>query len=221
METVAHIENGFSDKFGVPRQSGMVPSVKARIVFEPKYRHPDAIRGIEGFSHLWLLWLFSENQPAVGRLTVRPPRLGGNKRMGVFATRSSFRPNGIAMSCVRLERVDYDSPDAPALIVSGADMISGTPIIDIKPYLPFTDSHPEAVAGFAGDALSHRLEVVFAPGCAIPDEMKKEITDLLSLDPRPSYQDDETRIYGMTYAGYEIKFRVSGSLVTVTGVTAI
>lgn len=217
MEIIAHIRSDFSEKFGIPRQSGLVGTTGARIVFEPKYRHPDAIRGIGGFSHIWLLWLFSENQHTDGRLTVRPPRLGGNERMGVFATRSSFRPNGIGLSSVKLESVDFDSPDSPALIVSGADLLDGTPIIDIKPYLPFTDSHPDAKFGFAGDALSHMLTVTFENGCAdiLPEEIKIAVRDLLSLDPRPSYQNDEERIYGMKYAGYEIRFRVSGNALTV------
>jgi len=220
METVARIRSDFSEKFGIPRQSGLVPEIRSRIVFEPKFRHPDAVRGIEGFSHLWLLWLFSENQPSDGRLTVRPPRLGGNERRGVFATRSPFRPNGIGLSCVKLESVDYDSPDSPALIVSGADLLDGSPIVDIKPYLPFTDSHPDALFGFAEGALSHRLSVTFENGCAevLNDETKKAVADLLSLDPRPSYQDDEMRIYGMKYAGYEIKFTVSGQTLTVISV---
>ena len=216
---IAHIVSPLPDKFGVPRQSGLIPGLRGRIVFEKKYRSPEAIRGLEEFSHIWLLWLFSENPPGGEKLTVRPPRLGGNTRMGVFATRSPFRPSPVGLSSVRLVGIDRQSADSPALIIEGADLTNGTPIIDIKPYLAFTDSHPDARGGFADRKFANGLNVIIPP--EIASEFNREdlriITSLLSQDPRPSYQSDPERIYGMRYSGYEIRFRADGETLTVTG----
>lgn len=224
MKIIARISNRFRGKFGIPRQSGLTKAEEARIVLEKEYRNPEVFRGIEGYSHLWLLWEFSENVREDGQWspTVRPPRLGGNKRMGVFATRSPFRPNPIGLSSVRLVRVEYDVPDGPVLIVAGADLMDGTPIYDIKPYLPYTDSHPDAEAGFGGAFLTYRLSVRFseealkqAEELGMSEEVRAELSDVLSLDPRPAYQNDPDRIYGMSYDCYEIGFRVSEEEITV------
>ena len=205
METIARIHTDFPTKFGIPRQSGLVEELKGRIVFEPEYRSPDAVRGLEGFSHIWLLWKF--NIPD-GRksLTVRPPKLGGNTRVGVFATRSPFRPNGIGLSCVKLDRID-----GTELFVSGADLMDGTEIVDIKPYVPYADCHPDAVGGFSKDG-SERLNVV-CDECLLasfPAEKRTALLRVLELDPRPQYQDDPERLYGFGFAGYEIRFTVDG-----------
>ena len=210
LEPVAHIHSDFPTKFGIPRQSGLVEELEALVVFEPSWRDDNALRGIEGFSHLWLIWEFSE---AVGKgwhPTVRPPRLGGNQRMGVFATRSPFRPNPIGLSCVRLEKVELDGPDGPVLYVTGADMMSGTPIYDIKPYLPYVDSIPQARGGFASRVKEYALEVEISGACLekIPVSERETLRQILSQDPRPSYQDDPERMYGMGYAGMEVKFQV-------------
>ena len=210
IQVIARIRSDFPTKFGIPRQSGLVEELKAAVVFEPEYRNPDAVRGLEGFSHLWLIWEFSE---AVGKgwhPTVRPPRLGGNQRMGVFATRSPFRPNPIGLSCVRLEKVELDGPDGPVLYVTGADMMSGTPIYDIKPYLPYVDSIPQARGGFASRVKEYALEVEIPGACLekIPVSERETLRQILSQDPRPSYQDDPERMYGMGYAGMEVKFQV-------------
>lgn len=221
LEIIAHIRTPFPEKFGVPRQSGLIPGLTGRIIFEKKYRSETAIRGIEGFSHLWLLWLFSENREHTGSLTVRPPRLGGNTRMGVFATRSPFRPNGIGMSCVRLCGVERGGEDSPVLVVEGADLLDNTPIIDVKPYLPFTDSRPEAACGFAGENFNKQLSVSIPPREAekLPDGALETVTELLASDPRPSYQEDGERIYGMRFSDFEIKFTVNGDKLAVTGIT--
>ena len=219
IKIIAHIHTEFNTKFGVPRQSGIIDSLRGRIVFEPEYRVADALRGIEGFSHLWLIWQFSEARRDSWSPTVRPPRLGGNTRMGVFATRSPFRPNAIGLSSVRLIDVDYTSPDAPAIIVAGADLMNGTPIIDIKPYLPYTDSHPDATGGFT-DAHPQEREML---DVVIPEHLAARLNALslaalrstLARDPRPRYQDDESRIYGMSFARHEIKFTVSDHTATV------
>lgn len=207
IKQIAHIQSGFESKFAIPRQAGLAESLKARVVFEPEYKNPDAIRGLETFSHLWLIWCFSESVTDAFQPTVRPPRLGGNTRMGVFATRSPFRPNPIGLSCVKLEGVDNGD-----LIVSGADLMDGTPIFDIKPYIPYADCRTEATEGFA-PCPSEKLEVVFA--CEYPEELKQELTEILSLDPRPRYQDEPERVYGFGYAGYEISFKVEKDLLTV------
>ena len=216
MKTIAKIFTDLPEKFGVPRQSGLV-DLPGRIVFEKEYRNPEGVKGIDGFSHLWLLWRFDVPEQKFNA-TVRPPRLGGNETMGVFATRSPFRPNPIGLSSVRLERVEF-TEEGPVLHVLGADLRSGTEILDIKPYLPYADSHPEATAGFTGNLDESPLQVSFA--VEIPAELKQKestLTQVLSLDPRPHYQDDPDRIYGMSFAGYDIKFKVSGNDLSVVGI---
>ncbi|MBR6708127.1 MAG: tRNA (N6-threonylcarbamoyladenosine(37)-N6)-methyltransferase TrmO [Clostridia bacterium] len=219
MKIIAHIRTGFPTKFGTPRQSGLVPGVRGSVVFLPEYRNPDALRGLEGYSHLWLLWQFSQAVREDGRWspTVRPPRLGGNTRMGVFATRSPYRPNPIGLSSVRLERIVWDTPQGAVLEVSGADLIDGTPIFDIKPYLAFTDAHPDARGGFADERRAYALTVDFPPHLlAQIDEADRDVLiELLAEDPRPSYQDDPDRIYGMPYSRYDIQFTVAGDRLTV------
>lgn len=217
---IAYIRSEFPTKFGIPRQSGLVSSLRAMIVFEPMYRNPDALRGIESFSHLWLIWEFSEVLRKGWSPTVRPPRLGGNTRIGVFATRSPFRPNPIGLSCVRLEQVCPDSKHGTVLLVSGADLMDGTPIYDIKPYIPYADAHPEAVGGFAQEAPVPTLQVDFPPQLLerIPEDRRQALISVLALDPRPSYQDDPKRVYGMSFADRNIRFTVKGSILTVCAV---
>ena len=214
--------NDFSTKFGIPRQSGLVNSLRSRIVFAPEYRNPDAFRGLEDFSHVWLIWEFSQAVRQKWSPTVRPPRLGGNTRMGVFATRSPFRPNPVGLSAVQLEEVVLHGADAPYLVVSGADLMNGTPIYDIKPYLPHIDSHPDARGGFAVPAAEHRLKVVFPEQWLekVPEQLRDGLTEVLAQDPRPSYQHDPERIYGFGFARLEVKFTVDGDVLTVCGVTA-
>ncbi len=222
MEIIAHIKTDFPSKFAIPRQSGILHNLESVIVFEKKYSNPDYIRGIEEFSHLWLLWCFSENADKGASPTVRPPRLGGNRRVGVFATRSPFRPNPIGLSSVKLVRVEQ-TKNGPVLVVKGADLMDGTPIYDIKPYLPFTDSHPEAKGGFADEHLSDALSV-FCPEeelFKIPLEKREAFLEILRQDPRPSYQNEEERIYGFPFAGFEIRFRVSGQTCIVVSVEKI
>lgn len=217
---IAHIETDFPAKFGIPRQSGLVDELRGRVVFEPQYRDPEALRGIEGFSHLWLIWLFSEAEREGWSPTVRPPRLGGNKRMGVFATRSPFRPNAIGLSCVRLVSVEK-TPHGMVLNVAGADLMNGTPILDVKPYLPIADCRPEALGGFAKEHEAHALAVEIPPHLAdlVPSEKLAALKAVLAQDPRPAYQHDPERVYGFTFAGLEIKFTVSGGVLTVNDVT--
>lgn len=217
MEIIAHIHTDFPAKFGIPRQSGLVEELKGRIVFEPEYRNPDAFRGLEGYSHIWLLWKFSGTKRHSWSATVKPPRLGGNKRMGVFATRSPFRPNDIGLSSVKLERLELDSEFGPVLHVAGADLMDGTAIYDIKPYLPYTDSHPDALSGFAGDVLDYELQVDF-PDCwlsMIPKEKQEAIIAVLKQDPRPSYQNIPDRIYGVEFSGFDVRFTVQDQRLTV------
>lgn len=222
MKIIAHIENDFPTKFGIPRQSGLVNSLRSRIVFAPEYRNPDAFRGLEDFSHVWLIWEFSQAVRQKWSPTVRPPRLGGNTRMGVFATRSPFRPNPVGLSAVQLEEVVLHGADAPYLVVSGADLMNGTPIYDIKPYLPHIDSHPDARGGFAVPAAEHRLKVVFPELWLekVPEQLRDGLTEVLAQDPRPSYQHDPERVYGFGFARLEVKFTVDGDVLTVCGVTA-
>ena len=217
LQIIARIRSPFPEKFGIPRQSGLVQEAEARIVFEKPFRIANAVRGLEGFSHIWLLWQFSENLRDTWSPTVRPPRLGGNARMGVFATRSPFRPNPIGLSCVRLLEIETDRELGPVLRVAGADLMDGTPIFDIKPYLPYTDSHPEAVGGFTDAAAMERLTVEIAPELLerIEPARRKALLGVLACDPRPRYQDDPDRIYGLSFAGYEVKFRVEGGVLTV------
>jgi tRNA-Thr(GGU) m(6)t(6)A37 methyltransferase TsaA len=220
MKTIARIHTDFPTKFGIPRQSGIIASLQATIVFEPEYRNPDAVRGLEDFSHIWLLWQFSEAVRDNWSPTVRPPRLGGNVRKGVFATRSPFRPNPIGLSSVKLEKVEIDPKYGPILHVSGADLMDGTPIYDIKPYIAYTDSHPEAVSGFATTPAEFLLEVNFPESLLqkVPESQRKSLTDVLAHDPRPQYQDDPDRVYGMAFGGMEVKFKVEERLLTVVEV---
>ena len=221
MKIIAHIENDFSTKFGIPRQSGLVNSLRSRIVFAPEYRNPDAFRGLEDFSHVWLIWEFSENVDATWSPTVRPPRLGGNVRMGVFATRSPFRPNPIGLSCVRLERIEFSDARGPVLHVAGADLMDGTPIFDIKPYIPYADCRPEATEGFTGQIEMHALTVSIPPELLsrFPAEKRDALIGVLAQDPRPRYQTDASRVYGLEFGGYEVKFSVNGQKMTVTDIT--
>ena len=219
LRPVAYIRNDFKEKFGIPRQSGRAPSVLSEIVFCPEYRNPDALREIEGFSHLWLLFDFSKARKVGWSATVRPPRLGGNKRVGVFASRSPFRPNPVGLSCVRLLRVEHRADEGCVLIVSGADLLDGTPVFDIKPYLPFADCQTDATAGYARQGETHCLQVEFPPALLekIPEAKRSGLIECLADDPRPSYQEDE-RVYGMRFADYEIKFKVEQATLTVLSV---
>ena len=219
---VAYIRNDFKEKFGIPRQSGRAPSLTSKIVFLPEYRNLDTLREIEGFSHLWLLFDFSKAHKTAWSATVRPPRLGGNKRVGVFASRSPFRPNPIGLSCVRLVRVENREDEGCVLIVSGADLLDGTPIFDIKPYLPFADCQPSATAGYDTQGERHFLQVDFPEPLLqkIEEEKRDGLIECLADDPRPSYQDDG-RIYGMRFADYEIKFKVENDTLTVLSVTDV
>lgn len=220
MKIIARIKNDFKEKFGIPRQSGITDGFISKIIFEPEYRVKEALRGIDGYSHLWLIWQFSESIRENWSPTVRPPRLGGNKRMGVFATRSPFRPNPIGLSSVKLLSVEDTQKEGTVLIVSGADLLDGTPIYDIKPYLAFTDSHPEAIGGFADAVKDYSVEVCF------PDEFlsliehskRSNLIKILENDPRPSYIEDENRIYTFSFADYEISFTVKAKVLTVIGV---
>ena len=217
---IAHIRTDFPSKFGVPRQAGIADELQGTIVFEPEFRVEEALRGISEFSHLWLIWGFSENSGKPWTPTVRPPRLGGNVRMGVFATRSPFRPNGLGLSCVRLLSVEKSPSLGSVLLVSGADMVDGTPIYDIKPYLPYADCLPDAAGGFAPD--EGKLLTVDFPGYllySIPEEKRAGLLSVLAHDPRPQYQEDPERIYGMGFAGRYIRFRVESQTLHVTEIT--
>ena len=220
MRIIAHIETDFPTKFGIPRQSGIIASLQGRIVFEPGYRNAEAVRDLEDFSHLWLIWEFSEAKREEWSPTVRPPRLGGNVRKGVFATRSPFRPNPIGLSCVKLERIEIDPKDGPVIFVSGIDMMDGTPIYDIKPYIAYTDSHPEAVSGFASKPAEYLLEVDFPENLLqkVPELQRESLIAVLQHDPRPQYHDDPERVYGMVFGALEVKFRVVGTLLSVVSV---
>ena len=220
MHIIARIRSDFPTKFGIPRQSGLVEELKATVVFEPEYRNPDALRGLEDFSHLWLIWQFSQAVRETWSPTVRPPRLGGNARMGVFATRSPFRPNPIGLSCVRLVGMEKDPELGHVLVVAGADLMDGTPILDIKPYLPYADSHPEASGGFTGNVGGKLLEVDFPPELLerVPQDKREALAGVLSRDPRPSYQHDPERVYGMAFAGLEVRFSVDGDVLHVRAV---
>lgn len=221
MIPIAHIENDFPTKFGIPRQSGRVGALKARIVFEPEYRNVDACRGLEEFSHIWLIWEFSEAKRTKWSPTVRPPRLGGNVRKGVFATRSPFRPNSIGLSCVKLEKVVLDEPDSPVLYVEGADLMNGTPIYDIKPYLPYADSHPDAKGGFTDHIRDYRLQVEFPEELIkeIPTGQREALLEVLANDPRPRYQNRPDKVYGLAYGHKDIHFQVRDDILTVCDVT--
>ena len=217
MRVIARIHSDFSTKFGVPRQSGLVDALESTVVFEPEYRNMDALRGLEDFSHLWLVWVFDKAVRRDWSPTVRPPRLGGNRRMGVFATRSPFRPNPIALSSVKLAGIEQTPNLGPVLHILGADLMDGTPILDIKPYIPYADAHPEALGGFAAVPAGETLEGIIPPELLekIPPERREALRGVLAQDPRPHYQDDPERIYGFGFAGMEVRFSVEGSRLTV------
>ena len=218
MNVIAHIHTDFTTKFGVPRQAGLIDELEGSIVFTPEYRVADALRGLEGFSHLWLIWDFSEAHRDGWSPTVRPPRLGGNQRMGVFATRSPFRPNPIGLSCVEISRIDLHTPGGPIIYIKGADLMDGTPIYDIKPYLPFTDAHPEARGGFADETRQQRELAVVVPdsvAARFSAEKLAALRAVLAHDPRPHYHDDPERVYGFEFAGCELHFRVDGDTLTL------
>lgn len=217
LRVIARIHSDFPTKFGIPRQSGLVEELRSAVVFEPEYRNPDALRGLEGFSHLWLIWQFSQAVRENWSPTVRPPRLGGNARMGVFATRSPFRPNPIGLSCVRLERIEQHPQWGPALWVAGADLMDGTPIYDVKPYLPYADCRPEAAGGFASQPKEPTLQVEIAPELLsqVPEELREALLGVLAQDPRPQYQHRPDRVYGLEFGPLEVKFTVEGELLTV------
>ena len=220
LKVIAHIHTAFPTKFGIPRQSGLVEDLRGEVVFTPEYRSADAVRGLEDFSHIWLVWQFSGAVRDSWSPTVRPPRLGGNTRMGVFATRSPFRPNPLGLSSVKLEAIEHRPDVGPVLIVRGADLMDGTPIYDIKPYRPYADCHPDAAEGFTGQTRFHHLQVVFPPEllARVPQDDRDSLTGVLASDPRPSYQHDPERIYGMEFSGLEVHFMVNGEVLTVTGI---
>lgn len=217
MKVIARIQSAFPEKFGIPRQSGLVEELSARIVFEPEFRNADALRGLEEFSHIWLIWEFSETNRDTWSPTVRPPRLGGNQRLGVFATRSPYRPNPVGLSCVKLERVELHKDYGPVIYVQGADLMDGTPIYDIKPYLPYADCRPDAVGGFASQKPEEKLQVEIPEGLlsAAPKEVMTALRGVLAQDPRPAYQNDPKRSYGLSFAGLEVHFQVADGVLTV------
>lgn len=220
MKIIAHIHTDFPDKFGIPRQSGLVESLQGTIIFEPEYRNPEILRGLEEFSHIWLLWKFSKSNREHWSATVKPPRLGGKKRVGVFATRSPFRPNDIGLSCVKLEELELDEKVGPIILVSGVDLLDMTPIYDIKPYIPFTDCKPEASEGYTRETKMHELEVIFPQNLLerYPPEKREAVIGILAQDPRPTYVQDPNRIYGVAFAGFDIKFQVDKNRLTVCDV---
>ena len=221
LKVIAHIHTAFPTKFGIPRQSGLVDSLRGEVIFTPEYRNADAVRGLEDFSYIWLVWQFSGAVRDNWSPTVRPPRLGGNTRMGVFATRSPFRPNPLGLSSVKLEAIEHRPDVGPVLIVRGADLMDGTPIYDIKPYIPYADCHPDASEGFTGQTRMHLLQVEFPPTlmAQVSEADRDALTGVLASDPRPSYQHDPERVYGMEFAGLEVHFRVDGEVLTVTDVS--
>ncbi len=220
LQPIAHIHSPFPEKFGVPRQSGLIEDLRAEVVFLPEFRVREAFRGLEGFSHLWLLWQFSQSPQGKWSPTVRPPRLGGNQRVGVFASRSPFRPNPLGLSCVALEAVNDQDPQGPKLLVRGADLVDGTPIFDVKPYLPQADCRPEATGGFAQDTPWAELQVEAPPALweTVPPETRQALAAVLAADPRPHYHKDPNRVYGMSFAGLEVKFTVDGPILRVQSI---
>lgn len=220
VKIIAHIANDYKEKFGIPRQSGLVNSLKSQIIFEPEYRVKEAFRGLEGYSRLWIIWLFSESERENWSPTVRPPKLGGNKRVGVFATRSPFRPNPIGISAVKLEKIDFDCPNAPILTVSGADLMNGTPILDIKPYLPYADSYPDEKSGFALQEKEGKLSVDFPKELLqkIPAEKQQGLIEILGQDPRPAYKEDSDKIYTMAFGEFQVSFKVERGTAKVVDV---
>lgn len=223
MHPIATMQSDFPTKFGIPRQSGLVESLHSTIIFEPEYRNSDALRGLEGFSHLWIIWQFSEAIRTEWTPTVRPPRLGGNTRMGVFATRSPFRPNAIGLSCVKIAGIEQTTEHGAVIHVSGADLMDGTPILDIKPYIPYSDAHPDALSGFTANAADFLLDVHFPAELLniLPEDKQAATMDVLSHDPRPSYHNDPARIYGLPFGGYDIRFTVNEKTLTVKEVTKL
>ena len=223
IQPIAYMKSDFSTKFGIPRQSGLVQELRSTIVFEPEYRNDDALRGIEDFSHLWIIWQFSQAVRTQWSPTVRPPRLGGNTRMGVFATRSPFRPNNLGLSCVKLLGVEHREDMGTVLHVGGADLMDGTPIFDIKPYIPYSDCHPDALGGFTDTAGDFLLQVNFPDALLqkLPNSKRDAAIGVLSHDPRPSYQRNPERIYGLNFAGFDIRFTVQENVLTVVEVTPI
>ena len=220
MNIIARMHSDFPTKFGIPRQSGLVEELRSTIVFEPEFRNPDALRGLEGFSHLWLVWVFDQAIRKEWSPTVRPPRLGGNQRMGVFATRSPFRPNPIALSSVKLAGIEQTAEFGTVLKIRCADLMDGTPILDIKPYIPYADSHPEAIGGFASAPAGETLEVIIPPEALaqIPENRREALRGVLAQDPRPGYQRDPERNYGFEFAALEVRFRVTEGVLTVTDI---
>jgi tRNA-Thr(GGU) m(6)t(6)A37 methyltransferase TsaA len=218
VKPIAYIYTDFNEKFGVPRQSGIIEKLTGKIVFEPEFRVAEALRELDGFSHIWLIWQFSENVNADFSPTVRPPRLGGNKRVGVFASRSPFRPNSLGLSAVKIERIDYDCEKAPVIYVSGIDMKSGTPIFDIKPYIPLSDSISDASEGFTAGTKDYEAAVECSEELlsVLPDDKRELLIEVLKHDPRPSYKADEQRIYGLSFAGYNVSFEADGEKLIVT-----
>ena len=218
MKTIGHILTDFPTKFGLPRQSGISDEIKGMIVFEPEYRVKEAFRGLEDFSHIWVLWQFSEAVRDSWKPTVRPPLLGGNKRMGVFSTRSPFRPNNIGLSCVKIEKIDFECSNGPVVYVSGCDMMNNTPVYDIKPYLPYTDCRTDATGGFTDNLAERKIDVECDDSLLnkIPEGKRQELISSLSLDPRPSYQNDENREYGLPFSGFDIGFKVKSNTLYVT-----
>lgn len=217
LKRIAVIHSDFQEKFGIPRQSNLIDSLKAEVIFEPGYRDPNEVVGLEGYSHLWLIWEFSENEAAGWSPMVYPPRLGGRTHVGVFATRSPFRPNPIGLSSVKLDQIEMREGVGPVLHISGADLLDGTPILDIKPYIRYTDSHPEAVSGFADRVKDKELKVVFPEEwlSVLPEGKRCPAVEILKQDPRPAYQNDPARRYGVAFAGYDIRFHVDGDVLTV------
>lgn len=222
VKAIAHIRSDFPTKFGIPRQSGLVEALRSTVVFEPEYRNPDALRGLEGFSHIWLIWQFSQAVRENWSPTVRPPRLGGNERVGVFASRSPFRPNALGLSAVQLLRIEHRAGLGEVLVVAGADLMDGTPIFDIKPYLPYTDCLPQATGGFAGSDGGTCLQVEFPDRwlALVPEDKREALCGVLARDPRPRYQDNAQRVYGMSFAGLEVRFTVGDGILTVCQVIA-
>ena len=223
IRVIARMKSDFATKFGIPRQSGLVQELHSTIIFEPEYRNSEALRGMEGFSHLWIIWQFSEAVRTEWSPTVRPPRLGGNTRMGVFATRSPFRPNNLGLSCVKLLGIEDTEEYGTVVHVGGADLMDGTPIFDIKPYIPYADSHPDALGGFTDTAGAFLLQVVFPEDllARLPQDKQEAAVQVLSHDPRPSYQRKPGRVYGLTFAGHDIRFTVEEEILTVVAVEAI
>lgn len=223
LRVIARIDTDFPEKFGIPRQSGLVPEAAGTIVFEPEYRNPEALKGLEGFDYLWLLWKFEVPEREGFCATVKPPRLGGNKHMGVFATRSPFRPNPVGLSSVKIEKICLQTERGPLILVSGVDLRDQTPIYDIKPYLPYADSHPLARGGFAEEKKDYRLKVEFPEELlsVFPTEKQRAVLEVLAQDPRPSYQNDPGRRYGVSFAGYDVHFRVDGGRLTVSEVVKL